>query len=62
MKFSNILKAYKSTLLGIAITVTTSLAQALTAGPINWGVIGASAGATVLLALTDILKEEQKKG
>ncbi len=57
----NILGAYKSTLIGLAITVITGLSQALTAGPINWKVLGTSIVASILLALTDILNEQKNK-
>lgn len=62
MKFSNIFTAYKSTLLGVAITGLTALAQALMNGPVNWKAIGVAFAVNCILALTDILKEAQKKG
>jgi hypothetical protein len=57
MKFSNIWNAGKSTIIGLLITILTALAQALTAGPIDWKVLGTVILSSVILALTDILRE-----
>lgn len=60
MKFSNIFGAYRSTIIGLAITILTSVYTALQAPPINWKAIGSAAILAVILAVTDILKEKQK--
>lgn len=57
MKLSNIWKAYKSTILGVALSTFTSLTQALQQGNVNWNAIVVSAAISVLLAITDVLKE-----
>jgi hypothetical protein len=61
MKFSNILKAYKTTIIGLAIPVVTAIVQVLTAGPVSWKVIGSAVAAALLLAVTDLLNEAKKK-
>lgn len=57
MKLSNIWIAYKSTILGFAITTLTFIGQAVTAGPINWKILGTAILANLILCITDILKE-----
>lgn len=57
----NIWKAYRSTLIGLAIPVLTAVYQGLSTPPVNWKAIGTSVVLAVILALTDILKETQKK-
>jgi hypothetical protein len=60
MKLSNIWTAYKSTILGFLVTALTAIGQAVTAGPINWKVLGTVIVSSAILALTDILNEAKK--
>jgi 1,4-dihydroxy-2-naphthoate octaprenyltransferase len=61
MNFSNILKAWVSTFIGLLIPIITGIATTITDGHVDWKKVLYSLIATALLALTDVLKESQKK-
>jgi hypothetical protein len=56
----NIFGAYKSTLIGLGITALTALYQGLSTPPVNWKTLGSTIVLALILAVTDILKENQK--
>jgi hypothetical protein len=61
MKVKNIWAAYKSTVIGLVQVAVTALYQGLSNPPVNWKAIGTSVGLALLLAVTDLLKENSKK-
>ena len=60
IKISNIWTAYRSSLIGLTVTVTTIIYQELQNGPINWHTVGVAFLGSLLLAITKSLKEEVK--
>ncbi len=60
MKFSNIWKAWLSTLVGLLIPIVTGIATQLVSGSVDWTAVKTSLIATAGLALTDLLKELNK--
>jgi len=61
IKLSNIWVANKSTIIGLVITGVTIIYEALKTGPLNWQALGTAFAGSALLALTNILKEEEAK-
>ena len=60
MKFSNIWKAWLSTLIGLLIPIFTGIATQVITGSIDWTAVKTSLIATAILAVTDLLKELTK--
>lgn len=60
MKFSNIWKAWLSTLVGLLIPIVTGVATQLVTGTVDWTAVKTSLIATAGLAFTDLLKELNK--
>ena len=60
MKFSNIWKAWISTVVGLLIPIFSGVATSLIEGSIDWSAVKTSLIATGLLAVTDLLKELSK--
>lgn len=61
IRWSNILKAGASTLLGGLILVGTTIVTTLQDGKLHWTAIGTSFAIAVFLAVTDMFKEAKKQ-
>lgn len=57
MKTTNIWKAWGSTLIGLFIPILTTIGTDIANGKVDWHAVGLSCGATLVLAVTDLLKE-----
>lgn len=60
MKFSNIWKAYASSLVGVIIGIISAAGTALYNNNLDWKAILVGAVPALVLATTDVLKEVQK--